>query len=84
MKALAFLAVIALGSAPVLAAESAQCDSKPFTLGSPAPAAKKPENPKPDAKAAKPPKPVQSAEAKPKGRLLAPCKDPKKAKPPKG
>ena len=72
MKILLFASALALSASAAWAADPAQCDAKPFTLGKPAA--------KPDA-VAKPapvqpkPKTVARAAPKPQPRLLATCKD---------
>ena len=80
-KALA-LALFALCTAPVAAAESAHCDATPFTLGKPAATAPRPQSAEPKPKpptaglAAKKPQP----KAQGKQRLLAACKGAAKKK----
>jgi hypothetical protein len=65
------IAILALGSAPAVAATSAHCDATPFTLGKPA-AMPKAQNTEPKSK----PEAVRPPAKKPqaKQRLLANCK----------
>jgi hypothetical protein len=65
------IAILALCSAPAVAATSAHCDAVPFTLGKPA-AMPKAQDPQPKSK----PEAVQAPSKKPqaKQRLLANCK----------
>lgn len=79
-KALLF-SIFVLCAAPAVAADSGKCDAVPFTLGKPAAAPEKAQQPQPVAK----PAPVmKTAEAKPKPapkpRLYAPCDDSKAKK----
>jgi hypothetical protein len=87
MKKAFFLSIIALWAAPAVAAESAQCDAKPFTLGKPAAVTPAKPKPKPEAK---PEAGVQTQSSaprktnpKPEARLLATCKTGKTGKPKK-
>jgi hypothetical protein len=81
MKKTLFLSVIALCAAPAVAAESAQCDAKPFTLGKPVvdAAAKPKPTTKPQAQSSAPGK----TKPKPEARLLATCKTGKNGRPKK-
>ena len=82
MNKILLFAILGACAAPVWATDPAHCDSKPFTLNKPAPAAQKPSvQPKlADATPAKPAKKATPpAKPQPKPRLLANCKHPEKA-----
>lgn len=75
MRIIFLITILAMLGSGVSAAEKAQCDATPFTLGKPA--AKAPKTEFAEAKAS--PTAVQpaprKAPPKPKARVFAPCKD---------
>jgi len=77
MRKLLFLVASAACATAAAASEPALCDSKPFTLNKPAPAARKPTTP-PKVAEAVPKKPVvkagPAAKPAPKPRLISTCK----------
>jgi hypothetical protein len=79
MKAVLFLSALALCAAPAAAADSGQCDAKPFTLNKPAQPVKAPDQTKTAEATSGKAKPAKVA-AKAKPPLLAGCKSGKAKK----
>ena len=81
MKKVLILAAVALCTAPAAAADTGQCDAKPFTLNKPADSAKKPiDEPKSAHVAPATARPAAKPPTKPRPPLLAGCKDGKTKK----